>query len=44
MGIDETLVQIRVQNLCIVGWIVTKEEQLTKINPCFEKKPTIGLN
>ncbi len=25
-------VRIRVQNLCIARWIVTKEEQLTKIN------------
>jgi hypothetical protein len=32
MEIDETPVHIRVQNLHIVGWIVTKEEQLIKIN------------
>ncbi len=32
MEIDETLAQIRVQNLCIARWIVIKEEQLTKIN------------
>jgi hypothetical protein len=32
MEIDKTFAQIRVQNLCIVGWIVTKEEQLTKVN------------
>jgi hypothetical protein len=32
MEIDKTPIQIRVQNLRIVGWIVTKEEQLTNIN------------
>jgi hypothetical protein len=32
MEIDKTFVRIRVQNLCIVGWIVSKEEQLTKVN------------
>jgi hypothetical protein len=37
MGIDKTLAQIRVQNLRIIGWTVTEEEQLTKMNPCFEK-------
>ncbi len=31
-------VRIEVQNLHIVGWIVTKEEQLTKINLGFEEK------
>jgi hypothetical protein len=32
MEIDETLAQIRVQNLRIAGWIVIEEEHLTKIN------------
>ncbi len=32
MEIDKMPTQIRVQNLLIVGWIVTKEEQLTNIN------------
>jgi hypothetical protein len=32
MEIDETLAQIKVQNLCIVGWIITTKEQLTNIN------------
>jgi hypothetical protein len=32
MEIDETPTQIKVQNLCIVRWIVTEEKQLTKIN------------
>jgi hypothetical protein len=32
MEINEMLARIIVQNLCITGWIVTKEEQLTKIN------------
>ncbi len=32
MEIDKTFARIRVQNLCTVGWIVTKEEQLTKVN------------
>jgi hypothetical protein len=32
MEIDKTLARIKVQNLCTIGWIVTKEEQLTKIN------------
>jgi hypothetical protein len=36
MEIDKMLVQIRVQNLCIVGWIVT-EEQLTNINLGFKE-------
>jgi hypothetical protein len=36
MEIDETPTQIKVQNLCIVRWIVT-EEQLTKINLGFEE-------
>jgi hypothetical protein len=30
--IDETPAQIKVQKLRIARWIVTKEEQLTKIN------------
>jgi hypothetical protein len=32
MEIDKMPSLVRVQNLCIVGWIVTEEEQLTKIN------------
>jgi hypothetical protein len=32
MEIDETLAQIRVQNLCITGWIIATKEQLTNIN------------
>ncbi len=32
MEIDKTFARIRVQNLCNVGWIVTKKEQLTKVN------------
>jgi len=36
MEIDEMHAQIRVQNLCIAGWIVTKEEQLTNINLGFK--------
>jgi hypothetical protein len=32
MEIDEMPIQIKVQNPFIIGWIVTKEEQLTKIN------------
>jgi len=35
MQIDKMPARIRVQNLCIVGWLVTKEEQLTKINLGF---------
>ncbi len=38
MEIDKTLARIRIQNLCIIKWIVTEEEQLTKINLGFEKK------
>ncbi len=37
MEIDEMPTWIRVQNLCIACWTITKEEQLTKINLCFEK-------
>ncbi len=37
MEIDEMLVQIKVQNLCIVGWTITKKKQLTKINLDSEK-------
>jgi hypothetical protein len=37
MEINEMLVQVKVQNLCIVGWTVTEEKQLTKINLGFEK-------
>jgi hypothetical protein len=37
MEIDETLVQIRVQNLHIVEWIIIEKEQLTNINMGFEK-------
>ncbi len=36
MGIDEMLARIKIQNLCITGWIVIEEEQLTKINLDFE--------
>jgi len=32
MEIDEMIVQIRVQNLCTVGWTIIEEEQLSKIN------------
>jgi hypothetical protein len=32
MEINKTLAWIKVQNLCIVGCIVTEEEQLIKIN------------
>ncbi len=28
---------IRIQNLCIVGWIIIEEEQFTKTNLGFEK-------
>jgi hypothetical protein len=38
MEIDEMLAWIRVQNLHIVGWIVIKEKQLTKINLGSGKK------
>jgi hypothetical protein len=37
MEINETHAQIRVQNLCITRWTVTKEYQLTKINSGFEE-------
>jgi hypothetical protein len=37
MEIDETLVQIIIQNLCIVGWTIIEEEQLTKINLGFKE-------
>jgi hypothetical protein len=37
MEIDEMPTQIMVQNLCIVGWTITKEEQLTKINLGYEE-------
>jgi hypothetical protein len=32
MEIDKMLVRIRVQNLRIMGWTITKKKQLTKIN------------
>jgi hypothetical protein len=32
MEIDETFVQIKVQNLRIIGWTITEEKQLTNIN------------
>jgi hypothetical protein len=35
--IDKMFARIRVQNLCIVGWIITKEEQLTNINLGFKE-------
>jgi len=38
MEIDEMLVRIKVQNLCIVGWTITEKKQLTKINLDSEKK------
>jgi hypothetical protein len=37
MEIDQMPIWIRVQNLCITCWIITKEKQLTKINLGFEK-------
>ncbi len=37
MEIDKMPAQIRVPNLCIVGWTFTKEKQLTKINLGFKK-------
>jgi hypothetical protein len=37
MGIDEMPAWIRVQNLCIARWIITQEEQLTKINLGLKK-------
>jgi len=37
MEINEMPTQIKIQNLRIMGWIVTKKEQLTKINLGFEK-------
>jgi hypothetical protein len=44
MEIDKTFAQIRVQNLCIVGWIVTKEEQLTKVNLGSKKNLHVKIN
>jgi hypothetical protein len=38
MEIDKMLVRIKVQNLHIGRWIVTEEEQLTKINLGFKEK------
>jgi hypothetical protein len=38
MVINETLACVWVQNLHIASLIITKEEQLTKINLGFEKK------
>jgi hypothetical protein len=38
MEIDKMLVRIKVQNLHIDRWIVTEEEQLTKINLGFKEK------
>jgi len=32
MEINETPTRIKVQNLCIAGWIITEKENLTKIN------------
>jgi hypothetical protein len=37
MEIDKTLVQIKVQNLCIVEWTIIEKEQLTNINLGSEK-------
>jgi hypothetical protein len=36
---DETLAKIQVQNLHIVGWILTKEQQLVKLNLGIEANP-----
>jgi hypothetical protein len=38
MEIDEMLVQIKVQNLCIAGWTIIDKKQLTNINLGSEKK------
>jgi len=37
MEINETLIQIRVQNLHIVGWIIPEKKQLAKIKLGFEE-------
>jgi hypothetical protein len=37
MEINDTPTQIKVQNLCIAGCIITEEKQLTKIHLGFEK-------
>jgi len=37
MEINKTFPQIKVQNLYITRWTVTKEQELTKINLGFEK-------
>ncbi len=37
MEINETLIQIRVQNLHTVGWIIPKKKQLTNIKLGFEE-------
>jgi hypothetical protein len=37
MEIDETLIQIGVQNLHTVGWIIPEKKQLTKIKLGFEE-------
>jgi hypothetical protein len=37
MEINETLIQIGVQNLHIVGWIIPEKKQLAKIKLGFEK-------
>ncbi len=37
MEINETLIQIRVQNLHIVGWIIPEKKQLAKIELGFEE-------
>jgi hypothetical protein len=37
MEIDEMPTRIRIQYLCIVGWTIIEEEQLTKINLSSEE-------
>jgi hypothetical protein len=37
--VDETLAKIQVQNLQIVGWTLTKEQQLVELNLDKEANP-----
>jgi hypothetical protein len=37
LTIDETPIHEKVQNLHIVHWTITKEEQLTKMNLCTKE-------
>jgi hypothetical protein len=37
--IDGTLVKVKVQELQIAKWILTTEQQLTKLNMGIEEKP-----